>query len=225
VITTVQAGIPVARIELMDELHVHACNVHSKLDLPETPLLFLEFHGSAAGVAEQSARFNEIAVESGGGPFTWATKPEERTRLWQARHNAYWASRALRPMAKGISTDVCVPISRLAVCVAETKADIAASGLVAPIVGHVGDGNFHVMPLIDFNDPVEVKRGYAFIDRLVQRALAHGGTSTGEHGIGQSNRKYMNLEHDQAALGLMRAVKQAIDPDNVMNPGKMLPEP
>jgi D-lactate dehydrogenase (cytochrome) len=225
VITTIQAGIPVARIELMDELHVHACNVHSKLNLPEMPLLFLEFHGSAAGVAEQSARFNEIAVESGGGPFTWATKPEERTRLWQARHNAYWASRALRPMAKGISTDVCVPISRLAVCVAETKADIAASGLVAPIVGHVGDGNFHVMPLIDFNDPVEVKRGYAFIDRLVQRALAHGGTSTGEHGIGQSNRKYMNLEHDQAALGLMRAVKQAIDPDNVMNPGKMLPEP
>jgi D-lactate dehydrogenase (cytochrome) len=225
VITTIQAGIPVARIELMDELHVHACNVHSKLNLPEMPLLFLEFHGSAAGVAEQSARFGEIAAESSGGPFTWATKPEERTRLWQARHNAYWAGRALRPTAKGISTDVCVPISQLAVCVAETKADIAASGLVAPIVGHVGDGNFHVMPLIDFNDPVEVERGYAFIDRLVQRALAHGGTSTGEHGIGQSNRKYMNLEHDQAALGLMRALKQAIDPDNIMNPGKMLPEP
>jgi D-lactate dehydrogenase (cytochrome) len=225
VITTIQAGIPVARIELMDELHVHACNVHSKLDLPETSLLFLEFHGSAAGVAEQSARFGEIAAECGGGPFIWATKPEERTRLWLARHNAYWASRALRPTAKGISTDVCVPISQLAVCVAETKADITASGLVAPIVGHVGDGNFHVMPLIDFNDPAEVERGYAFIDRLVERALAHGGTSTGEHGIGQSNRKYMNLEHDQAALGLMRAVKQAIDPDNIMNPGKMLPEP
>ena len=225
VITTIQAGIPVARIELMDELHVHACNVHSKLDLPETPLLFLEFHGSVAGVVEQSARFSEIAAEAGGGPFTWATKPEERTRLWQARHHAYWASRALRPTAKGISTDVCVPISRLAVCVAETKADIAASGLVAPIVGHVGDGNFHVMPLIDFNNPAEVERGYAFIDRLVQRALAYGGTSTGEHGIGQSNRKYMNLEHDQAALGLMRAVKQAIDPGNIMNPGKMLPEP
>src|ERR1700722_1784849 len=224
-ITTIQAGIPVARIELMDELHVHACNVHSKLNLPEMPLLFLEFHGSAAGVAEQSARFGEIAAESGGGPFNWATKPEGRPRLWQARHNAYWASRALRPTAKGISTDVCVPISQLAICVAETKADIAASGLVAPIVGHVGDGNFHVMPLIDFNDPVEVERGYAFIDRLVQRALAHGGTSTGEHGIGQSNRKYMNLEHDHAALGLMRALKQAIDPDNIMNPGKMLPEP
>ncbi|HEY1747050.1 MAG TPA: FAD-linked oxidase C-terminal domain-containing protein [Xanthobacteraceae bacterium] len=224
VITTIQAGIPVARIELMDELHVHACNVHSKLDLPEMPLLFLEFHGSAAGVAEQSVRFNEIAAEAGGGPFTWATKPEERSRLWHARHNAYWASRALRPTAKGISTDVCVPISQLALCVAETKADIAASGLVAPIVGHVGDGNFHVMPLVDFNDPAEVKRGYAFIDRLVQRALTHGGTSTGEHGIGQSNRKYMSLEHDPPALGMMRAVKQAIDPDNIMNPGKTLPD-
>ena len=187
-------------------------------------MLFLEFHGSVAGVAEQSARFNEIAAEAGGGPFTWATKPEERSRLWQARHNAYWASRALRPTAKGISTDVCVPISQLAICVAETKADIAASGLVAPIVGHVGDGNFHVMPLIDFDDPAEVARGYAFIDRLVERALAHGGTSTGEHGIGQSNRKYLQLEFDDAALGMMRAVKQAIDPDNIMNPGKLLPE-
>jgi len=224
VITTIQAGIPVARIELMDELHVHACNVHSKLSLPETPLLFLEFHGSVAGVAEQSARFNEIAAEAGGGPFTWATKPEERSRLWQARHDAYWASRALRPTAKGVSTDVCVPISRLAVCVAETKADIAASGLVAPIVGHVGDGNFHVMPLIDFNDSAEVERGYAFIDRLVKRALSFGGTSTGEHGIGQSNRKYLKLEFDDAALGMMRAVKEAIDPNNIMNPGKLLPE-
>ena len=224
VITTIQAEISVARVELMDELHVRACNVHSKLDLPETPLLFLEFHGSTAGVAEQSARFDEIAADAGGGPFTWATKPEERTRLWQARHNAYWASRALRPTAKGISTDVCVPISQLALCVAETEADIAASGLLAPIVGHFGDGNFHVMPLIDFNDPIEVERGYAFIDRLVQRALAHGGTSTGEHGIGQSNRKYMSLEHDSTALDMMRAVKQAIDPDHIMNPGKMLPE-
>jgi D-lactate dehydrogenase (cytochrome) len=224
VITTIQAGIPVARLELMDELNVHACNVHSKLNLPETPLLFLEFHGSAAGVAEQSARFNEIVAESGGGPFTWATKPEDRSRLWQARHNAYWASRALRPTAKGISTDVCVPISQLAACVAETKADIAATGLTAPIVGHVGDGNFHVMPLIDFNDPVEVERGYAFIDRLVKRALDHGGTSTGEHGIGQSNRKYMRLEFDDAALGLMRTIKQSIDPHNIMNPGKLLPE-
>jgi D-lactate dehydrogenase (cytochrome) len=224
VITTIQAGIPVARIELMDEIQVRACNAYSRLSLPETPLLFLEFHGSAAGVAEQSARFSEIAGEYGGGPFDWATRPEDRSRLWRARHDAYWAGRALRPTAKGISTDVCVPISQLAACVAETKADIAASGLMAPIVGHVGDGNFHVLPLIDFTDAVDVERGRAFVDRLVKRALAFGGTSTGEHGIGQSNRKYLMLEFDQAALGLMRAIKCAVDPDNIMNPGKVLPD-
>jgi D-lactate dehydrogenase (cytochrome) len=224
VITTIQAGIPVARIELMDEIQVRACNAYSRLSLPETPLLFLEFHGSAAGVAEQSARFSEIAGEYGGGPFDWATRPEDRSRLWRARHDAYWAGRALRPTAKGISTDVCVPISQLAACVAETKADIAASGLMAPIVGHVGDGNFHVLPLIDFTDAVDVERGRAFVDRLVKRALAFGGTSTGEHGIGQSNRKYLMLEFDQAALGLMRAIKRAVDPDNIMNPGKVLPD-
>jgi D-lactate dehydrogenase (cytochrome) len=225
VIASIQSGIPVARIELMDEVQVHACNTYSRLDLPETPLLFLEFHGSPAGVAEQSERFGEIAAEHGGGPFDWATRPEDRSRLWQARHDAYWAGRALRPTAKGISTDVCVPISQLAACVGETKADIAASGLIAPIVGHVGDGNFHVLPLIDFNDPAEVARGYAFVDRLVRRALAFGGSSTGEHGIGQSNRKYLTLEHDPAALNLMRAIKRAVDPDDIMNPGKMLPDP
>jgi D-lactate dehydrogenase (cytochrome) len=224
VITTIQAGIPVARIELMDEIQVRACNAYSRLSLPETPLLFLEFHGSAAGVAEQSARFSEIAGEYGGGPFDWATRPEDRSRLWRARHDAYWAGRALRPTAKGISTDVCVPISQLAACVAETKADITASGLMAPIVGHVGDGNFHVLPLIDFTDAADVERGRAFVDRLVKRALAFGGTSTGEHGIGQSNRKYLMLEFDQAALGLMRAIKCAVDPDNIMNPGKVLPD-
>ena len=224
VITTIQAGIPVARIELMDEVQVRACNAYSRLSLPETPLLFLEFHGSPAGVAEQSTRFNEIAREYGGGPFDWATRPEDRSRLWRARHDAYWAGRALRPTAKGISTDVCVPISQLAACVAETKTDIAASGLVAPIVGHVGDGNFHVLPLIDFTDAAEVERGHAFVDRLVKRALAFGGTSTGEHGIGQSNQKYLLLEFDQAALGLMRAIKRAVDPDNIMNPGKVLPD-
>jgi len=224
VIATIQAGIPVARIELMDEVQVRACNGYSRLDLPETPLLFLEFHGSAAGVVEQSARFGEIAAEFGGGPFDWATRAEDRSRLWRARHDAYWAGRALRPAAKGISTDVCVPISQLAACVAETKADIAASGLVAPIVGHVGDGNFHVLPLIDFADPAELERGRAFIDRLVKRALACEGTTTGEHGIGQSNRKYLLLEFDRAALGMMRVIKRAIDPDNIMNPGKVLPD-
>jgi D-lactate dehydrogenase (cytochrome) len=224
VIAAIQSGIPVARIELMDEVQVRACNAYSRLALPETPLLFLEFHGSAAGVREQSARFNEIAAEFDGGPFDWAIQVEDRSRLWRARHDAYWAARALRPSAKGISTDVCVPISQLAACVAETKSDIAASGLVAPIVGHVGDGNFHVLPLIDFTNAAEVERGYAFVERLVKRALAHDGTSTGEHGIGQSNRRYMALEFDRAALELMRAVKRAIDPDNIMNPGKALPD-
>jgi D-lactate dehydrogenase (cytochrome) len=224
VIQTIQFGIPVARIELMDEVQVRACNAYSRLALPETPLLFLEFHGSAAGVREQSARFNEIAAEFDGGPFDWAIQVEDRSRLWRARHDAYWAARALRPSAKGISTDVCVPISQLAACVAETKSDIAANGLVAPIVGHVGDGNFHVLPLIDFTNAAEVERGYAFVERLVKRALAHDGTSTGEHGIGQSNRRYMALEFDRAALDVMRAVKRAIDPDNIMNPGKELPD-
>jgi D-lactate dehydrogenase (cytochrome) len=224
VIATIQTGIPVARIELLDELQVKACNAYSRLDLPEKPVLFLEFHGSTAGVAEQSRRFDEIAAEFGGGPFDWATRSEDRSRLWRARHDAYWAGRALRPTAKGISTDVCVPISRLAACIAETKADIAQSGLMAPIVGHVGDGNFHVMPLIDFAVPEEVELGRAFIDRLVKRALAHGGTSTGEHGIGQSNRQYLAWEFDRPALDLMQAIKRAIDPDNIMNPGKVHPD-
>jgi D-lactate dehydrogenase (cytochrome) len=224
VIATIQTGIPVARIELMDERQVQACNSYSRLELPQTPLLFLEFHGSTAGVEEQSDRFNAIAAEFGGGPFAWATRPEDRSRLWRARHDAYWAARALRPAAKGISTDVCVPISQLAPCIAETKADIAQTGLIAPIVGHVGDGNFHVMPLVDFSDPIEVERGLAFVGRLVRRALTHGGTSTGEHGIGQSNRQYLALEFDEPARKLMRAIKGVIDPDNIMNPGKVHPE-
>jgi D-lactate dehydrogenase (cytochrome) len=224
VIATIQTGIPVARIELMDECQVQACNAYSRLELPETPSLFLEFHGSAAGVEEQSTRFNEIAAEFGGGPFAWATRAEDRSRLWRARHDAYWAARALRPTSKGISTDVCVPISQLAACIAETKADIVQTGLIAPIVGHVGDGNFHVLPLVDFSDPAEVRRVFTFIERLVKRALACGGTSTGEHGIGQSNRRYMALEFDQPALKLMLAIKRVIDPDNIMNPGKVHPE-
>ena len=187
-------------------------------------MLFLEFHGSPAGVDEQSTRFNDIAADFGGGPFAWATHAEDRSRLWRARHDAYWAARALRPAAKGISTDVCVPISQLAPCIAETKADIAQTGLIAPIVGHVGDGNFHVMPLVDFSEPLEVERGLAFVGRLVRRALAHGGTSTGEHGIGQSNRQYLALEFDEPARKLMRAIKGVVDPDNIMNPGKVHPE-
>jgi D-lactate dehydrogenase (cytochrome) len=222
VITTIQFGVPVARIEFLDEVQVKACNAYSKLTLPETPVLFLEFHGTPAAVAEQSRRFAEIAAEFRGGPTSTATDPAERAQLWSARKNAYWAARALRPTAKGISTDVCVPISRLSDCVDETKADAIASGITAPIVGHVGDGNFHVMPLIDFNDPAEVAIGLAFVDRLVKRAIALGGTCTGEHGVGQSNMKYLPLEFNDATLGMMRAIKQALDPHNIMNPDKLI---
>ena len=175
-------------------------------------------------VNETPERFGEIAAEFGGGPFTWTTRAEERTKLWEARHHAALSNFALRPGAAMIATDVCVPISRLADCVEETRADAAAHGILAPIVGHVGDGNFHAMPLIDVADPDEVAAGQAFVDRLVARALAAGGTSTGEHGIGQSGRRYLAAECDAAALGLMQAVKHALDPRNIMNPGKVLPE-
>jgi D-lactate dehydrogenase (cytochrome) len=222
VIMTIQTGIPVARIELLDELQVRAVNLHSKLALPESPLLLLEFHGTTTGVQEQAERFGEIATEFGGGPFEWATKPEERSRLWQARHDAYWASRGLRPGTQSVATDVCVPISRLAECVDATKRDIADSGLIAPIVGHVGDGNFHVQPLVNMDDPAEVEACEAFVDRLVRRALAMEGTCTGEHGIGQKKMKYLAVEHGPAALDLMRVLKQAIDPHNIMNPGKIV---
>jgi D-lactate dehydrogenase (cytochrome) len=222
VILTIQAGLPVARIELLDEVQVRAANLYSKLTLPEKPLLLLEFHGTPAGVKEQSERFGEFASEYGGGPFEWATKAEERSTLWQARHDSYWAARGLRPSAQSVATDVCVPISRLAECVAETQRDIEASGLVAPIVGHVGDGNFHLQPLVDIDNPAEVAACEALIDRLVERALAMEGTCTGEHGIGQKKMKYLGLEHGAEALDLMRALKRAIDPGNMMNPGKIV---
>src|SRR6266853_230382 len=184
-IATIQSGIPVARIELLDELQVKACNAYSKLTLPEQPVLFLEFHGSKTSVAEQSERFGEIARELGGGPFEWATKAEDRTRLWQARHDAYWAALGLRPGASAVATDVCVPISRLADCLTATQRDIADSRLVAPILGHVGDGNFHLSLLVDMDDRDEVARAAGLCERLVERALAMEGTCTGEHGVGQ----------------------------------------
>ncbi len=221
-ILTIQSGLPVARIELLDALQVRACNLYSKLTLPETPMLFVEFHGTDEGVKEQSERFGEIAKEFGGGPFDWATRAEDRTRLWQARHDVYWASMGLRPGAKGVSTDVCVPISRLSECIEETQADIAASGLIAPIVGHVGDGNFHVLPLVDMENDEEVKAAKTFVERLVQRALAMEGTCTGEHGVGQGKMKYLEQEHGAEALAMMRALKLAIDPQNLMNPGKIV---
>ncbi len=220
-IATIQSGIPVARIELFDELQVKACNAYSKLSLPETPLLFLEFHGTSASVAEQSERFGEISGELGGGPFTWTTNTEERTKLWQARHDAYWAVVGMRPGTKAFATDVCVPLSRLAECVLETQKDIADSKLIAPIVGHVGDGNFHVSPMVDMDDPAEVSAAKAFAERLVERALAMEGTCTGEHGVGQGKMKYLKAEHGEA-LTVMRAIKHALDPEDLMNPGKIV---
>jgi D-lactate dehydrogenase (cytochrome) len=221
-ILTIQSGIPVARIELLDELQVKACNAYSKLTLPEQPMLFVEFHGSEGSTAEQSERFGDIAKEFGGGPFDWATRAEDRTRLWQARHDAYWACKALRPGTQAIATDVCVPISRLAECVTESQRDIAASRLLAPIAGHVGDGNFHMSLLIDMDDADEVARADAFMQRLVERALAMEGTCTGEHGVGQGKMKYLPAEHGEAALDVMRALKRALDPANIMNPGKIV---
>jgi D-lactate dehydrogenase (cytochrome) len=221
-IATIQSGIPVARIELLDELQVKATNLYSKLALPEVPMLFVEFHGSPPAVAEQSERFGEIARDLDGGPFEWATKAEDRTRLWQARHDAYWAGRGLRPGAQAVATDVCVPISRLAECVTATQRDIAAYGLVAPILGHVGDGNFHLTLLVDMADAAEVKAAKTLCEHLVERALAMDGTCTGEHGVGQGKMKYLAGELGRPAMAAMAAVKRALDPDNIMNPGKIV---
>jgi D-lactate dehydrogenase (cytochrome) len=221
-IATIQSGIPVARIELLDALQVRAVNLHSRLGLPETPMLFLEFHGTEAGVAEQSQRFGEIATEFGGGPFEWTTRAEDRTRLWEARHNAALANFALRPGSSMIATDVCVPISRLAECVTATQRDIADSNLVAPIVGHIGDGNFHLTLLVKMDDPAEVARARSFNERLIERALAMDGTCTGEHGVGQGKMKYLLAEHGAVALEAMRAIKRSLDPLDIMNPGKIV---
>jgi D-lactate dehydrogenase (cytochrome) len=221
-ILTIQSGIPVARIELLDGPQVRACNLYSKLSLPEQPMLFIEFHGTDAGVAEQSERFGEIAKDLGGGPFDWAVRAEDRTRLWQARHDAYWAARALRPGAQAVASDVCVPISRLADCVRETQRDIEASGLVAPILGHVGDGNFHLSLMVDLADADEVTRAKDLLERLVERALAMDGTCTGEHGVGQGKMKYLAAEHGEPALAAMRALKRALDPLDILNPGKIV---
>ncbi len=223
-ILTIQSGIPVARIELLDALQVKACNAHSKLSLPESPCLFLEFHGSPAGVAEQSAAFAEIAGECGGGPFDWATDPEVRGRLWSARHDAYWAAMGLRPGGEGVSTDVCVPISRLTECITETQDDIAELRLVAPIVGHVGDGNFHTLALMDPGDADEVGRVETLLARLAERAIRMDGTCTGEHGIGQGKAKYLTRELGDPAIAAMRAIKTALDPHDLMNPGKIVPD-
>jgi len=221
-IMTIQSGIPIARIELLDALQIKACNAYSKLTLPEVPTLFVEFHGSDAGVAEQSQRFGDIVAEFGGGPFDWATKAEDRSRLWQARHDGYWAARHLRPGASAFATDVCVPISRLAECVTAAQREIAELNLVAPILGHVGDGNFHLSLLVDMDDADEVSRAGILMERLVELAQSMDGTCTGEHGVGQGKMKYLPAEYGAPALAAMAAIKRALDPQNIMNPGKIV---
>ena len=218
-ITAIQMGLPVARIELVDAEHVKAFNAYSKLDLKVAPTLFLEFHGTIASAKEQAETFAAIAEDLGGGPFDWATKEEDRQKLWQARHDAFWATKSLMPGKDAFATDVCVPISRLAQCVTETQADLAANGLYGPIVGHVGDGNFHVVLFCDRADADEVRRVKDVYGRLIDRAIAMGGTSTGEHGIGSGKVAYLEKEHGPA-LAFMRDIKRAFDPRNIMNPGK-----
>jgi len=222
-ISTIQMGIPVARIELLDEVQVDAINRYADFDYALKPTLFFEFHGTEAWVKEQAEMVKEISTEEGGNDFQWSTREQEKQKLWEARHNAYYASLALRPGSKGWATDVCVPISRLADCILETRSDIEESGQVVPLVGHVGDGNFHLLFLIDpENEEEELKQYQPLNDRLVERALRMGGTCTGEHGIGSGKIKYMEAEHGDS-LDLMRQIKQAFDPDNLMNPGKMIP--
>ena len=223
-IAALQLGLPLARIEFLDEVQIRACNAYSHLSLPETPTLFLEFHGTPSSAREEVEAFATIAQAEGGGEFAYAERQEERTKLWQARHDAYWAVRGLRPGAEVLATDVCVPISALADCVTETRKDIDRLGLLAPIVGHVGDGNFHVMPLIDPSDAEERRKAQAFLDRLVARALAAGGTCTGEHGVGEGKIAYLAAEHGPG-LAAMIAIKKALDPLNILNPGKIFALP
>ena len=221
VIETIQSGIPVARIELLDEAQIDAINKYSKLDHKIAPTLFFEFHGSNAGVAEQVDCVKAIAGEHGGDDFRWATSPEERTKLWQARHDAYYAALALRPGSKGWPTDVCVPISRLAECIAETKRDLSQSSIPSALAGHVGDGNFHLIFMIDPQVPEEIAEASRLNDRMVTRALAMEGTCTGEHGIGYGKMDFLESEHGDAVT-VMRSIKRALDPNDILNPGKIV---
>jgi D-lactate dehydrogenase (cytochrome) len=221
VITTIQLGIPVTRIELLDEVQVDAVNRYSKTAYPLKPTLFFEFHGTSKETVEENARaVEEIASEHGAEGFQWALTTEDRARLWQARHNAFYAAVALRPGGKPWTSDVCVPISRLAECILATQKDLEGTGLVAPLVGHVGDGNFHLIFVIDPDDAAELAAVKRINGRLVERALAMGGTCSGEHGVGIGKMDYLRAEHGDA-LDVMKAIKQTLDPDNRMNPGKM----
>jgi D-lactate dehydrogenase (cytochrome) len=220
VIQTIQLGIPVARIELLDEVQMDSVNKFSKLSYPVKDTLFVEFHGTEAGVKEQAEMVQAIAAEHGGGEFKWATKTEDRNALWTARHDVTYANKALRPGCEIWATDVCVPISRLTECIMETKKDLKSSFLIAPLVGHVGDGNFHLGFLINRDDPKELEEAERLNDRLVMRALAMDGTCTGEHGIGLGKQKFLVAEHGEA-VSVMRQIKKALDPQNIMNPGKI----
>src|SRR6516164_2814683 len=221
VILTIQSGVPVARIELLDEAQMAAINKYSKLDHNVAPTLFFEFHGTPNGVAEQVEMVKAIAAEHGGDDFRWATTPEQRSKLWQARHDAYYAALAMRPGSKGLATDVCVPISRLAECISETKKDLAHSPIPYALVGHVGDGNFHLVFMLDPNQPEELSAANGLNARMVARALAMEGTCTGEHGIGYGKMEFLTAEHGEA-VSVMRIIKKALDPDNILNPGKVV---
>jgi D-lactate dehydrogenase (cytochrome) len=223
VIQTIQLGVPVARIELLDALSLKAINLFSKTTLSEAPTLFFEFHGSPAGVEEQAQTVQAIADDLGGANFAWATRPEDRSRLWQARHDAYFACLQLKPGCRCFPTDVCVPISRLAECIAATNADIAQVGIPIALFGHVGDGNFHLVVLVDTDNAKDMEEAAWISSRVVKRAIAMEGTCTGEHGIGLGKRKYLPLEHGEVAVEVMRTIKQALDPHNLLNPGKILP--
>jgi D-lactate dehydrogenase (cytochrome) len=220
VIAVIQSGVPVARIELLDDVMMRGINAYSKLSHRETPTLFFEFHGSASSVAEQAELAQSIASDHGGLDFEWAQRPEDRSRLWTARDNTLYAALGLRPGAKAMVTDVCVPISRLVECLVQTKRDIEAHRLMAPIVGHVGDGNFHLLILIDPANPDDVARAKSLHSRMVERAIALDGTCTGEHGIGTGKIDFLQAELGDA-VGVMRTVKQALDPSGIMNPGKI----
>jgi len=218
---TIQLGVPIARCEFVDSMAIRALNHYSKTGLPEQPHLFFEFHGSESGVREQVAVVQALAQDGGGAQFQWSGTPEERTRLWEARHNVYFAALQLRPGCRSVVTDVCVPMSRLADCVTQTAQDLQQSGILAPMVGHVGDGNFHVQMLVDANLPAEVEGAEALNARLVQRALAMDGTCTGEHGVGLHKQGFLVDELGPAAVAVMRQIKQAMDPHNLLNPGKI----
>lgn len=222
VIATIQCGIPIARIELLDENQMEAVNKYSKLDYAVSPTLFFEFHGSPQGVAEQVDMVKDLAEEFGGTDFQWAEKQEDRDRLWTARHNAYYAALAMRPGCKGVSSDACVPISRLAEAILETKADMEESSLYGTIVGHVGDGNFHALFVFDPDKADELAEAKRLNARIVERAIRMEGTCTGEHGIGHGKMKYLESEFGEAGLEIMRSLKRALDPDNIMNPGKIV---